>query len=641
MTPGGRNRSGQISVLMVLSLFPIMALFAFAVNIGMLVNAKISLQNAADLAAYAGAATQARQLTHISHLNYQMRQAYKKFLFKYYVIGNMSLRCFPRPGGPHRVCTDFQGTEPQDGQKFDFINPGGGAVKFPGAPAVCISLAPESNPCQLGEAVPLVKIPECFPLDPICGTLRASTESIKEIQKKSCEANSLVNLELLMMWLYATDDTGEFAQVKQANLRGLIQEVGLVIENQLHFERIQTIQKAYINRPAEKNVTESSIFALERVPDQATTERTVLAFRTAATNLNHNVFSDIQMSELMPQNMLQLKKIEPEFTALAVNMVSTGDRCQLQIQEQKAQPILGVVKDSISERDSDIFYAVKLTARAKLLFNPFPFGHPSDSIELTAYAAAAPFGSRIGPDVKEAEVVEQMNAAGGAKPIPKIRMGYNGEEITDAKILRAYYGVLHADGAGTAGVLQTEDFRRAIQASQVPDQYEVGKYNIPVDTDFTHRGDERFEFVPYFHRGAREYTFWAPLFSPGNGSLADLTDQLKQIILDKIAGSTTKGDARSDMAGTLISSLEKQLTKMRNTNNFNVARMANPLASGSPVAFKETDTATLASSYVTDHDRAYLNSGRDGYSVKLIPLRKIVSKVSDRFAQQEIANISH
>ena len=33
---------------------------AFVVNTGMLVNAKINLQNAADLAAYAGAATQAR-----------------------------------------------------------------------------------------------------------------------------------------------------------------------------------------------------------------------------------------------------------------------------------------------------------------------------------------------------------------------------------------------------------------------------------------------------------------------------------------------------------------------------------------------------------------------------------------------------
>ena len=76
-----QSRIGQISVLIVFSLIPLFTLFTFVVNMGMLVNAKISLQNAADLAAYAGAATQARQMTAISHINYQMRQAYKKFIY--------------------------------------------------------------------------------------------------------------------------------------------------------------------------------------------------------------------------------------------------------------------------------------------------------------------------------------------------------------------------------------------------------------------------------------------------------------------------------------------------------------------------------------------------------------------------------
>src|ERR1700741_2233855 len=64
--------------------------FAFVINTGMLVNARINIQNAADLAAYAGAAVQARQLTHISYLNYEMRRQWKKFLFRVYVIGNMA-----------------------------------------------------------------------------------------------------------------------------------------------------------------------------------------------------------------------------------------------------------------------------------------------------------------------------------------------------------------------------------------------------------------------------------------------------------------------------------------------------------------------------------------------------------------------
>src|SRR5271154_3984613 len=77
--------------------------FCFVVNIGMLVNAKINLQNAADLAAYAGAATQARQLNSISYLNYEMRRQFKKFLFRYYVVGNMAQRQFPRAPGAQQA----------------------------------------------------------------------------------------------------------------------------------------------------------------------------------------------------------------------------------------------------------------------------------------------------------------------------------------------------------------------------------------------------------------------------------------------------------------------------------------------------------------------------------------------------------
>lgn len=42
------------------------------------------------------------------------------------------------------------------------------------------------------------------------------------------------------------------------------------------------------------------------------------------------------------------------------------------------------------------YYAVKLSAKAKLLFNPFGRGAP---VTLTAYSAAKPFGSRIGKNI--------------------------------------------------------------------------------------------------------------------------------------------------------------------------------------------------------------------------------------------------
>jgi hypothetical protein len=95
-----RNNLGQISIvaasLMATTFF---LFFAFVVNTGMLVHAKINLQNAADLAAYAGAATQARQLEKIGMLNYDLRRQYKKFLYRYYVIGNLSRPQYGSGGG--------------------------------------------------------------------------------------------------------------------------------------------------------------------------------------------------------------------------------------------------------------------------------------------------------------------------------------------------------------------------------------------------------------------------------------------------------------------------------------------------------------------------------------------------------------
>src|SRR3954470_24766954 len=94
-----RSVRGQVSVVIAMMTLTFMLFFTFVVNTGMLVNAKINLQNAADLAAYAGAAVQARQLNQISFLNYEMRRQYKKLIFRYYVIGNLSQDSFPRPTG--------------------------------------------------------------------------------------------------------------------------------------------------------------------------------------------------------------------------------------------------------------------------------------------------------------------------------------------------------------------------------------------------------------------------------------------------------------------------------------------------------------------------------------------------------------
>lgn len=77
-----------MAVLIALSFGLLFLLVAMVVNIGFLVAAKINLQNAVDLAAYAGAAQQARYLSEIGKWNYEMRRNYKAMVFDYMIVLN-------------------------------------------------------------------------------------------------------------------------------------------------------------------------------------------------------------------------------------------------------------------------------------------------------------------------------------------------------------------------------------------------------------------------------------------------------------------------------------------------------------------------------------------------------------------------
>ncbi len=69
--------------------------FAMAINVGLVIHDKINLQNAVDLAAYYGAAKQAEILNQIAHVNFQMRQNYKLFTWRYRVLGGVGNRFNP------------------------------------------------------------------------------------------------------------------------------------------------------------------------------------------------------------------------------------------------------------------------------------------------------------------------------------------------------------------------------------------------------------------------------------------------------------------------------------------------------------------------------------------------------------------
>ncbi|MFM7200983.1 MAG: pilus assembly protein TadG-related protein [Myxococcota bacterium] len=67
-----RTQKGQAAVLVALGLFCMVIFLALATNVGIVVNDRVRFQNAADLAAYAGAFEQARALNRMTEINRRM-----------------------------------------------------------------------------------------------------------------------------------------------------------------------------------------------------------------------------------------------------------------------------------------------------------------------------------------------------------------------------------------------------------------------------------------------------------------------------------------------------------------------------------------------------------------------------------------
>lgn len=95
-----RDENGQIALFVAIIFQIIFVLFALVINVGLLVHHKINLQQSTDLAAYYGAMKQAEILNVIGHINYQMRQAWKLFTWRYRIVGSFAYIPIDPPDHP-------------------------------------------------------------------------------------------------------------------------------------------------------------------------------------------------------------------------------------------------------------------------------------------------------------------------------------------------------------------------------------------------------------------------------------------------------------------------------------------------------------------------------------------------------------
>lgn len=689
-----RDARGQASILIGTMTLTFLLFFAFVINTGMLVNAKINLQNAADLAAYAGAAVQGRQLTQISYLNYEMRRQLKKFMFRYYVIGNMAQQTFPQKTGT-RLWAVSPNPDPNDKQNHR-IN----------MPAVCVIFSSTDNYCQLHMLPALEKPGSASSLDTLTQVFAQQVETLENLRQAGCKGIGQTNLLLLYYWIFNTDPdlstvVAEMAKSGDQNLvrrlstlRTLANGLGLIPKEILLRKRIDTLQK-YVNA-APKTLTRQSVEAMQAASgDWGPRERSVQAFLSAYHTLGSHTFGDadsIRLEEMLPTggdgaDLLRLNDVHTEFDTYAVDFTvgqcppgvpgQNGNGCCEQklmpfpVHEKVGlRPVVGVAKDPTALT----YYAVKLTAKAQILFNPF-----LGSIELSAYAAAQPFGSRIGPSEKELAFAysaypTELNVAKPLNVQYSPEVGGNAislligaipnmpiydsdgtaagptEGWNRAEAIRAFYAAFgpQLGNGGPQPVPQTltaQDMERGYHVAMAPNPWETGKYNIIGDLG-EENGAARDPFIRNFDPATGMTAIWAPLFSDsGQQSSGNPADAIADMIANfKPPATANQGSnqygivfspqSQKALATGIAAYVNDKLAKGQGEDGegMNVIRLRNPFKTrsegappadiaGIPPTIYLRDPKLVKTSWNQVLAQDYRAAGRTGYSVKYVPLR--------------------
>jgi hypothetical protein len=645
--------------------------FAFVVNTGMLVNAKINLQNAADLAAYSGAATQARQLTQISYLNYEMRRQFKKFLFRYYVIGNMAQKSFPKgagASGPPQWSPD-------------------GQLAFFGVPAVCITFSttgPLDDYCQVAK-LSQIQIPATNAatalLDAINTTLIGQLTAIEQIRQNNCGKIAEANTSVLLLWLFNTDPdlstlaqtvndpTGDQNKILEIS-RSVAYGLGLVPRELILNSRISTLS-SYVNAAPQTGVSINQINTLEGGADPVANERTIQAFLSAFYTLGQYTFQDtnsIQMDELLPgggqSNLLQLKPITQDFDSYSVQYVLTARNAVTKAADcspslvpiaVRAVPI-GVSKDPTVLT----YYAVRLKATAKVMFSPF------GDMQLKAYAAARPFGSRIGPPLGinpfgypgtaaaqylDPVVAQQSNLTGTLPNLP-ITVGDTpapGHGWDDNAVLGELYGQFFPPGvSGNSAEIDMQSFLTASRSAMVPNPIEGNTYNIMNDQT----ADPFLKNFDNLHQAS----FWAPVVPPSQVSnlQGKFTEELQALFTanptNAVTGTNTNPLQAAILAGVikyvgLLQAGQGEVVAGQTAGGvgnlcspgaciqegMNIVHIQDPFVSQTlqpiqlPSSIMMSDPKAFKTSYVSELDSNITTLGRVGYSVKFVSFDSLMS----------------
>lgn len=696
------NQSGQATIFMAIFITTMILLFAFTTNIGMLVHAKINLQNAADSAAYAGAAVQARQMTAISFLNYEMRRANKQFLHNWMVRGNRAQSCFPRSSsglaGP-ALCNaaGFQ-TDPNDKYLFSYRDPrpaeaaynepiAGDGIGF--VPTTCIVFDRKNNFCQKST---VAGIPELGGLsgvlnfvNPIINQVRRSTALIIDKKIQDCLSKSGINRFMLFYWVFNIDPIPPpvVAQGRQEfpfPVIGTLDGIGALPRLAILRARIDNFEEA-LNLDLQDEsfpsatIKDETIGAILGDPRRDYFERPIQAYLSARNNLpqvaDQGIFSEVRLTELVPQvtNVPQNPRLGNLPVLFKLNDIK--DNVNVAFSDFRDRGVDGAVRDrgecqqfrvtapvpswpiGVTKEPTILtFYAINLKARARLLFSPFGL---DGSVDLNAYAAAKPFGSRIGKNLNANP--ENLIHSYGRKVHTDVMTGIfkNNHQFVNLQVSDLNRDT-ETDGFASNGnlgylerAIRVLSHQEAYRLAGAYNPYEIGYYNVPAN----YSGIGRFPSNPSFSNN-NKFEIRAPLlpFKRNSTSIGFLRRRIEEYFTtDGFLDLGDNVDELSDLKATYLNDSNFQQLEqfLIRTGTLRVHLMPDPILRDVPrirayaqnegrdfsvagqaqaqlkqlTSWNTTKSAGQAQTAGTELGR---DIGRNGYSVRFVAFRNLINE---------------
>lgn len=438
----------------------VMTMLAFVVNVGLFVKAKINLQNAVDAAAFSGAAVQARQLSNIAYLNWEMRNTFKEWMFKYYVLGQLGLsntQYDAITSGQNTLNPSFAShgikTNPMNFRQIPFWDKNNANyinTEFDqfNVPSVCIHFAGNHNICDI-KGVPGVPRFASSGLMGLDQTAQSFIDTIASAKSTDCSKRSDLNFMAAMLWAYGLGNTGGTTGTIPENFQSIPefapQRPGAWVSAMELALRIRNLE-AFMNTPPYESVTASSLGAIEQ-EDHPKNERTIKAFLSAFRNLGmepedrgggsgmgETLKSTFELTEVAPNEPLLASELSTFLIPTDGGSMREGVRKKLYLDlipmpvnystfftTFVADTTGGDISDGAGGyirsdarcagtktalpvpgyilgfyKNPDVLTYYTVKGSAKYVGLFYPFRDRA-GIEIKAYASAKPFGGRVGP----------------------------------------------------------------------------------------------------------------------------------------------------------------------------------------------------------------------------------------------------